>query len=286
MPVTWFPVFVEDFSSTGRTYKKVSSCPSPPLVSFVCSKCKLFYNYLSLLNRFISYIMQMVRIIEDFFNLFYPKLCAACGAHLLQQEELVCTQCLYNLPKTNYHRIEENPVEQVFWGRAEIAAATAYFFFEKDSRFAKIIHQLKYRGMKEIGIEMGRIFGAELKETSRFNEVDLIIPVPLHWKKQKKRGYNQSELIASGIAESMGKPIDTDILYRAVETETQTRKSRYRRWENVENIFRVRSADKITGKHILLVDDVITTGSTLESCATTLLKEKNTKVSVATLAMA
>lgn len=275
-----------DFSSTGRTYTKGSSCSSSQPVSFACFPCKLFYNYLSLLNRFISYIMQMVRIIEDFFSLFYPKLCAACGAHLLQQEELVCTQCLYNLPKTNYHRIEENPVEQVFWGRAKIAAATAYFFFEKDTRFAKIIHQLKYRGMKEIGIEMGRIFGAELKETSRFNEVDLIIPVPLHWKKQKKRGYNQSELIASGIAESMGKPIVTNILYRAVETETQTRKSRYKRWKNVENIFRVRSADKITGKHILLVDDVITTGSTLESCATTLLKENNTKVSVATLAIA
>ena len=228
----------------------------------------------------------MARLLADFINLFYPKLCVACGAHLLQQEKLVCTQCLYNLPKTNYHHIKENPVEQVFWGRTEITAATAYFFFEKESRFAKIIHHLKYRGMKEIGIEMGKIFGAELKETSRFNKVDLIIPVPLHWKKQKKRGYNQSEFIASGIAESMGKPIDTNTLYRAVETETQTWKSRYERWENVENIFRLRSDDKITGKHILLVDDVITTGATLESCATTLLKENNTKVSVATLAMA
>lgn len=230
--------------------------------------------------------MQMVRFIEDFINLFYPKLCAACGAHLLQQEKYVCTRCLYNLPRTNYHYNIENPVEQVFWGRVEITAATAYYFFEKESRFAKIIHQLKYRGVTEIGIEMGKIFGAELKESSRFNEVDLIIPVPLHWKKQKKRGYNQSEFIASGIAESMGKLLDTSILYRAVETETQTRKSRYERWENVENIFRLRSADKITGKHILLVDDVITTGATLESCASTLLKENNTKVSVATLAMA
>ncbi len=230
--------------------------------------------------------MQMVRLIEDFINLFYPKLCAACGAHLLQQEKFICTQCLYNLPKTNYHHIKENPVEQVFWGRVDITAATAYFLFEKESRFAKIIHQLKYRGMKEIGIEMGKIFGAELKETSRFNKVDLIIPVPLHWKKQKKRGYNQSEFIASGIAESMGKPIDTNTLYRAVETETQTRKSRYERWENVENIFRLKSVDIITGKHILLIDDVITTGATLESCAITLLNEKDTKVSIATLAMA
>ena len=180
----------------------------------------------------------------------------------------------------------ENPVEQVFWGRVEIIAATAYFFFEKESRFAKIIHQLKYHGKKEIGIEMGRIFGAELKDSSRFNEVDLIIPVPLHWKKQKKRGYNQSEFIALGIAETMGKSIDTYTLYKAIETETQTRKTRYERWENVENIFRLTSADKITGKHILLVDDVITTGATLESCATTLLKENNTKVSIATLAMA
>ena len=227
----------------------------------------------------------MTRFIEILLNLFYPKLCAACGTPLLQQEKYVCTQCLYYLPKTNYHYTDENPVEKVFWGRAEINAATAYYFFEKESRFAKIIHQLKYRGNKEIGIEMGKIFGAELKESSRFNEVDLIIPVPLHWKKLKKRGYNQSEYIASGIAESMGIPIDTKTLYRAVETETQTRKSRYERWENVENIFRLRSVDKIAGKHILLIDDVITTGATLESCATTLLKENNTKVSLATLAM-
>lgn len=230
--------------------------------------------------------MQIVRLIEDFINLFYPKLCAACGAHLLKQEKYVCMQCLYSLPRTNYHYTIENPVEQIFWGRTEITAATAYYFFEKDARFAKIIHRLKYRGKKEIGIEMGKIFGAELKESSRFNKVDLIIPVPLHWKKKKKRGYNQSEFIASGIAESMGKPIDTNTLYRAVETETQTRKSRYERWENVENIFRLKSADKIKGKHILLVDDVITTGATLESCATTLLKGNNTKVSVVTLAMA
>ncbi len=228
----------------------------------------------------------MVRFIEDFIGLFYPKLCSACGAPLLQQEKYVCTQCLYNLPRTNYHYTDGNPVEQAFWGRTEIVAATAYYFFEKESRFAKIIHELKYRGKKEIGIEMGKIFGAELKENSRFDEVDLIIPVPLHWKKQKKRGYNQSEFIASGIAESMGKSIDINILYRAEETETQTRKSRYERWENVENIFRLKSVDKITGKHILLVDDVITTGATLESCATTLLKGNNTRVSIATLAMA
>jgi len=237
-------------------------------------------------NCFIPCIMQMVRLIEDFINLFYPKLCAACGAHLLKQEKHVCTQCLYNLPKTNYHQYKENPVEQVFWGRVKITAATAYFFFEKENRFAKIIHQLKYRGKKEIGIEMGKIFGAELKDSIRFNKVDLIIPVPLHWKKQKKRGYNQSEFIALGIAETMGKSIDTTTLYRAIETETQTRKTRYERWENVENIFRLTSVDKITGKHILLVDDVITTGATLESCATTLLKENNTKVSIATLAIA
>lgn len=230
--------------------------------------------------------MPTKNIFIDLLNLFYPKLCVVCGNHLLRQEELLCTKCLYEIPKTNFHKMDENPVDKIFWGRVKLSSATAYYFFEKESRFARIIHRLKYYGIKEIGSEMGKIFGADLNNNPRFSEVDIIMPVPLHWKKKKKRGYNQSELIASGIAESMGKPLDTRIVYRAVETETQTRKSRYERWKNVENNFRLKNEDKISGKHILLVDDVITTGATLESCASTLLKVSNTKVSVATLAMA
>lgn len=230
--------------------------------------------------------MPTKNIFIDLLNLFYPKLCVVCGNHLLRQEELLCTKCLYEIPKTNFHKMDENTVDKIFWGRVKLSSATAYYFFEKESRFASIIHRLKYYGIKEIGSEMGKIFGADLNNNPRFSEVDIIMPVPLHWKKKKKRGYNQSEYIASGIAESMEKPLDTKTLYREVETQTQTRKSRYERWENVDNIFKVRSEEKIAGKHILLVDDVITTGATLESCASTLLKGNNTKVSVATLAIA
>jgi len=145
---------------------------------------------------------------------------------------------------------------------------------------------MKYRGQKEMGYELGKIFGGELMSSSAYREIDLVVPVPLHVRKQRKRGYNQSEWIARGIAERMGKPLDTKSLYRAIESETQTRKTRYERWKNVENIFKLKSADNLKDKHILLVDDVVTTGSTLEACARVLLTIENTKVSIATLAMA
>lgn len=174
----------------------------------------------------------------------------------------------------------------MFWGRVNMESAAAYYFFDKGSRFKGLIHKMKYKGQKEIGYEVGRIYGNDLKVSGLFNQADLIIPVPLHPRKERKRGYNQSEWIAKGIAESMEKPLETRAVYRAVDTESQTSKTKYERWKNVEEIFQVSLPEKLQNKHILLVDDVITTGSTLEACAHTILRIAGTKVSCVTLGIA
>lgn len=229
---------------------------------------------------------ETLHFFTDFVNLLYPRVCPCCGQNLFKQENLICTRCLYHIPKTNFHHFNDNPVARQFWGRVNVENATSYYFFYKGSKFQVLIHNMKYRGQKEIGYELGKIFGSELMSSSAYREIDLVVPVPLHVRKQRKRGYNQSEWIARGIAERMEKPIDTRALYRAIESETQTRKTRYERWKNVENIFKLKTADALKDKHILLVDDVVTTGSTLEACARVLLTIENTKVSIATLAMA
>jgi ComF family protein len=222
---------------------------------------------------------------RDFFNLFFPDLCIVCNNHLVTQEELICTKCLYNLPKTNYHKDVDNPVSRLFWGRTKVELATAYFRFNKGSSYQNMMHKFKYHGNKEIGSVLGKSFGNQLIN-SDFNDIDVIIPVPLHKSKLKKRGYNQSEWISMGLSETMRKPLDTKSVIRAVATETQTRKGRYERWKNVEEIFKVTSEEELRGKHVLLVDDVITTGSTMEACINTILKIEDTKVSVAALAIA
>lgn len=223
--------------------------------------------------------------IKDFFNLIFPDLCVVCNRHLVSQEKLICISCLYNLPKTNFHKEIDNPVSQLFWGRAKIEYATAYYFFNKGGQYQNMMHKFKYHGVKEIGYVLGRSFGAQIKN-SFFKKVDVVIPVPLHQSKLKKRGYNQSELIAEGLSESLQKKLDTKNLIRTIATTTQTRKSRFDRWKNVEKIFKVKNPGQITGKHILLVDDVVTTGSTLEACANVILEIPETKVSIATLAVA
>jgi ComF family protein len=221
----------------------------------------------------------------DFISLLYPNLCASCNAPLFRGEREVCTRCRSALPYTRFHNEKDNAVAQLFWGRTTVENATAYFVFRKGSRFQKILHKIKYRNNQNLGVEIGRWFGHELSGTD-FSNVDIIVPLPLHPKKLQKRGYNQSELIARGISEIMQKPIDTSIVRRIIENPTQTKKGRYERWSNVEGIFELANKDKVTGKHILIVDDVVTTGSTLEACVSAVLKATDVKVSVAVLAMA
>ena len=230
--------------------------------------------------------MQSVfSLAEDFLSLWFPNLCASCAAKLYHNEKIICSRCLYALPKTNFHKDVENPVAMLFWGRVNIKYATAFYFFNKGSRFRKLIHKLKYNGHHGIGYELGLHFGTSLKD-SCFSEASCIVPVPLHPSKERKRGYNQSEMIARGMSDSLGLPVISRNLVRNMASSTQTRKSRFDRWKNVEHIFSVRDKDRFSHEHIILVDDVITTGSTIEACARELLKADNTNVSVASLAVA
>jgi len=190
------------------------------------------------------------------------------------------------IPRATYHLEMGNPVEQLFWGRCRIERAAAFSFYNRDSRIRKVIHNLKYKGIQEIGIELGRIYGNILNASEFLDDIDLIVPVPLHISKRRARGFNQSDLISRGLSEVTGLPVDYRSLQRITKTATQTKRSRYERWVNVEGIFTVADPEGIRGKHVLLVDDVITTGSTIESCANELLKSEGVKVSVVAIAVA
>ncbi len=226
-----------------------------------------------------------MQLADDFMQFFFPDLCLACGQILNRQEKVLCTACFYHLPRTDFHKDPENPVSQLFWGRVKIEYAGSFFYFNKGSAYQPLIHKLKYHGRKDIGIEMGKAFGAELRK-SVFAQADLIIPVPLHPEKLKIRGYNQSEMIAIGLSRSLKLPVSTSYLMRSESTETQTRKSRFDRFRNVEGKFVVNEKELGGEKHIILADDVVTTGSTLEACAVALLAAKGTRVSILTLAVA
>ena len=222
----------------------------------------------------------------DFIDLMFPNLCVVCGNNLQKNEHQLCLSCLVDIPRTNYHLIEENPIEKRFWGKVPVYRATSYFFFQKGSSFQKLLHILKYKGNKEIGEIMGKYAAVDLLDAPDFASIDLIIPVPLHPKKQKLRGYNQSEWIGKGISIILNKPQDTSTLIRVKENPSQTRKSVYERFENTEGIFKLSDSTILEGKHVLLVDDVLTTGSTLEACILALLETEEIKISVFTLAVA
>lgn len=228
----------------------------------------------------------MHALLSDLANLVYPQVCAACGKRLHQQEDLLCLVCEYTLPKTNYHEEPDNPVARHFWGRVMLQNAAALYLFNKGERVQRLIHQLKYKGWKEIGIKIGQIYGRMLSDTPAFKNIELIVPVPLHPDKKKKRGYNQSDYFAIGLSEAMQIPWSDTALQRSAYTESQTKKARFARWENVESIFIVENPNAIQNKHILLVDDVITTGATIEACALVLLATEGVKVSVAGMAHA
>ena len=221
---------------------------------------------------------------NDFISLVYPRICTCCGNSLWKGEEVICTLCEYHLPKTWYHLEHDNPVSRIFWGRAPVESATSYLHFNKGNRVQHLIHHLKYKERKDVGVWLGSHYGAYLRSSPLFCSVEVIIPVPLHRKKQLTRGFNQSEQFGIGLAYSMKIPLEVQALYRARISETQTRKSRYKRWENVSGIFEVRNPEKLAGRHLLLIDDVITTGATLEACAHALSSIPDVRISIATIA--
>jgi len=222
----------------------------------------------------------------DFINLMFPDLCVVCGIGLQKNEHQLCISCLHGIPKTNYHLMGENPIEKRFWGKVPIYRATSYFFFQKGSSFQKLLHILKYKGNKEIGELMGKYAAIDLLDSPDFTSIDVILPVPLHPKKYKLRGYNQSEWIGKGLSKVLNKPMDTSTLLRVRENATQTKKTVFERYENTEGIFELMDKTVFAGKHVLLVDDVLTTGSTLEACVRALLETTEIKISIFTLAVA
>jgi ComF family protein len=224
--------------------------------------------------------------IYDLIGLFFPRICAGCGNNLWRYEKTICNSCDYHLPRTNFHLDTENPITLLFTGRAEIVHGAAFLFFNKGGKVQHLMHLLKYKGRTDIGLFIGNQYGHHLMQDLRYSTCDLIIPVPLHKNKLKKRGYNQSEQFAIGLSETMKIPVMTDVLVRNVPNETQTRKSRYNRYLNVQEIFTVKKPGLITGKKVLLVDDVITTGATLEACILSLNKTSGTKVLVTCMAIA
>ena len=224
--------------------------------------------------------------LNDFISLAFPRICVCCGNALWKNEEILCRLCEYHLPMTHFHTEADNPVTRLFWGRVQVEYAASFLYFNKGSKVQRMIHQLKYKGRQDIGRYLGHQYGCELAETASYKQPELIIPVPLHQKKEKQRGYNQSELFALGLSEVMKIPVGKKLLVREKATATQTRKARFERFRNVNAVFKIPNPEALNGKHVLLVDDVITTGATLEACALLLTAIPGCKVSVASIAVA
>ena len=224
--------------------------------------------------------------LHDFISLLFPELCQACGTNLVSNEKLICLDCTYSLPYTNFHLQADNIVARQFWGKVKLETAYALLYFAKGGKVQHLMHQFKYKNMHQIGNLLGNIAGEQLIKNLVFYNADLIIPVPLHKSRLKQRGYNQSACFAEGLAQKLNAIVELDNLVRITATDTQTHRSRFSRFENMQQVFSVAYPEKLKNKHILLVDDIVTTGSTLEACATELLKIEGLKLSIATIAYA
>ncbi len=215
----------------------------------------------------------------------YPKICHACDGVLYTHEHIFCTKCRVNFPRTNFHWFpEDNPVTKTFWGKTIIRYGFAYLLFSKDSKTQTSLHHLKYHNKKEVAFEFGKIYGSELKESNLLNDVDYIFPVPLHKDKLLKRGFNQSLLFADGLSSVLNIPATDQFLLKTLANETQTKKNRIERWDNTKDVYTILNPEILKNKKILLVDDVITTGATIESCVKSLLISGVCSVDVASIA--
>lgn len=223
---------------------------------------------------------------KDLFNLFFPNLCLACGANQLQGTAVICHACHRKLPVTNMHTMPENRFTDRFIGRVYLESGAAMYHYKEDSPVQQLVHKLKYYGKFRIGIKLGEMYGKQLMQSDYFKNIDVIVPVPLHPRKERKRGYNQSDQFAMGLSKTMKKSWLKNGLVRTKYGISQTKKNQLERYENVMTSFAVGQTEELIGKHILLVDDVLTTGATLEACATKILEVPDTKISLATIAIA
>ena len=224
--------------------------------------------------------------IKDLISLLFPRYCKVCRRRLMHSEQHLCVSCLLELPRTHYEQNPENVLMQHFMEWPEVVRATAYFHYYKEGRYSNLIHHLKYYDHPEVGTFLGRLAATELRGSGFFDDIDLIIPVPLSKKKLRQRGYNQSDYIARGISEVTNIPLRTDCIVRTVDTDTQTHKSQDERWKSTKGIFQVTNPEALKGKHLLLIDDVTTTGATLHACSSALLTLPSIRVSIFALAKA
>jgi ComF family protein len=227
--------------------------------------------------------MYLLKALE---SLFFPNCCAGCGRQLNFAKQSICLNCLSILPDTNFVSQPENPIEKIFTGRLPLAAAYSQFYFTRSSAIQSVIHQLKYKGNKQSGIDMGKLMGLAIKDSGRFSNIDFLIPLPLFPEKEKIRGYNQAEILCQGIAEVLQIPVEKNLVLRTRATATQTHKNRLERWQNVNEVFAIADPQKLEGKKLLLVDDVITTGATLEACGNSILSVCKAELYIASLAFA
>jgi len=233
-----------------------------------------------------SFLMRtiLLNIARGIDQLFFPRNCAGCGSDLITKEQLLCLGCINNLPVTNFHMHANNPVEKIFWGRLPVRSAASLFYFTKGSLLQRLLHQFKYRGNKEIGYLMGTMMGKTFVESNRFAFLDGLVALPLHKSRERRRGYNQAAILCEGFSAATGINFYRDVIVRAAYTETQTQKGRLERWQNIEGRFALRNSEKLRHKRILLVDDVVTTGATLEACGQELLRVEGLELNIATMA--
>jgi len=229
------------------------------------------------------YMNRITDWVVDFSHLSFPVNCLGCNNALTSEEKGICSECVEHFPLTRYWEIPNNAVEKIFWGRINIERACSLMFFNKDGIAQRLMHKLKYEGKYEVGQMLGELFARKLIGTP-FEKVDMVIPVPLHEKKRRQRGYNQCDFIAAGMASVFELSYQTNVVSRIRSNETQTNKGRYERWINVQELFRVHRPEVLVNKSVLLIDDVVTTGATLEACASALLDVEGLKVYVATIA--
>ncbi len=230
-------------------------------------------------------MIRLKEIKDSLLHLLFPHVCTGCGNDILNEENVLCMRCIEAMPETNFEIHPGNPVEKTFWGRLPLIGATAQFYFTKESLMQHLMHQFKYKANKDLGLQLGRMMGEQLLRSGRF-EVDALVPLPLFPARERKRGYNQATVLCEGMAEVMNVRVLDKAITRPQHTETQTKKGRIERWKNIEGKFVLSNPDAIGNKHILLVDDVVTTGATLEACGNALLQAENVRLSIAALCVA
>lgn len=238
----------------------------------------LFFVYLSPEKE------KKMAFLKDVFDLFYPKLCAVCKSQLITTEIVLCVHCRHDLPIVDVQDYRDNKISQSFYGRIPIEKAMSFLYYRKEGKAKTLIHQLKYKGNQEIGAFFGDWFGDNLKQSGEFSEVDCIVPVPLHPKKMKQRGFNQLTTFGERLSTLLEVPYQKGILIKTTTTKTQTFKQRFERFSDSDTKFSVTDLQVFQNKHILLIDDVITTGATLEACCKELLKAEGVKISIVTIA--